>query len=153
MNQKKVLFLCSVGALFEYYDFAIFAILMPIFQSQFFSGGDPTLDTIKTFGIFASGYMSRLIGGIWYSHQSDKYGRKKPFLQTLLLMAFPTIAIGCLPVYAQIGIMAPILLLFLRVLQGLAIGGESPSAITIVFESAPSSQRSSYLGFILASIV
>ncbi len=127
MTHKKILLLCSLGALFEYYDFAIFTLLMPVFKELFFSGGNPALDSIKTFAIFASGYIARLVGGIWYSHQSDKHGRKKPFLKTLLLMAIPTIAIGFLPVYSQIGLMAPLLLLIFRVFQGLAMGGESPS--------------------------
>ncbi len=153
MNHKKILLLCSLGALFEYYDFAIFALLMPIFKVQFFSGGNPTFDTIKAFAIFTSGYIARLLGGIWYSHQSDKYGRKKPFLKTLLLMAIPTIAIGFLPVYSQIGWIAPVLLLLFRISQGLAMGGESPSALTIIFESSPNHFKTTATGFLLGSIV
>ncbi len=153
MNHKKILFLCSLGAMFEYYDFAIFALLMPLFKVQFFSGGDPAFDGIKTFAIFASGYVARLLGGIWYSHQSDKYGRKKPFLKMLLLMALPTLAIGLLPVYSQIGILAPFLLFIFRICQGLAMGGEAPSTLTIVFESSLNKYKTISIGIIMGSFV
>jgi MHS family proline/betaine transporter-like MFS transporter len=132
----------------EFYDLIIYIFLSPIIEKVFFSDSSAQVATLKTLAIFSIGYLLRPLGGILFSHFGDRYGRKTVFLLTILFMALPSFAIGLLPTPAEIGIAAPILLLLFRMMQGLALGGEIPAAITFVAEHAPTGRR----GFALATL-
>ncbi|MGH8080122.1 MAG: MFS transporter [Lysobacter sp.] len=137
-NDIRTLLLSALGGALEFYDFVIFVFLTETLRHLFFPPEMPTwLATLQIYGIFAAGYLVRPIGGIIMAHFGDRSGRKRMFTLSVFLMAVPTLAIGLLPVYAQIGIAAPLLLLTLRIVQGIAIGGEVPGAWTFVAEHAP----------------
>ena len=138
--QLKLLILSSLGGVLEYFDFIIFIFLVPYIEKLFFVSSASYVAHIKSLAIFAVGYLIRPFGGILFSHFGDKYGRKVVFLLTILFMALPSLAIGLLPTAQQIGVMAPILLLIFRIMQGLALGGEIPAAITFVSEHVPQRQ-------------
>ncbi|MCS3433013.1 MFS transporter [Klebsiella sp. BIGb0407] len=134
----KTLSLAALGGALEFYDFIIFVFFTTVLGALFFPPDIPEwLRQLQTFGIFAAGYLARPLGGIIMAHFGDLLGRKKMFTLSILLMALPTLAIGLLPTYETIGIMAPILLLLMRVLQGAAIGGEVPGAWVFVAEHVP----------------
>ena len=134
----KTLSLASLGGALEFYDFIIFVFFTRVLGELFFPPDIPEwLRQLQTFGIFAAGYLVRPLGGIIMAHFGDLLGRKKMFTLSILLMALPTLAIGILPTYETLGILAPILLLLMRVLQGAAIGGEVPGAWVFVAEHVP----------------
>ena len=133
-DQRKVLFLSSLGGALEYYDFIIYIFFTHIIEKNFFSQPGSSFATLKTLAVFSIGYLLRPIGGVIFSHFGDRYGRKVVFILTVVCMAVPSMAIGLLPTTAQIGGWAPLLLLLFRMLQGLALGGEIPAAITFVAE-------------------
>jgi MFS family permease len=134
----KTLTLAALGGALEFYDFIIFVFFAAVIGDLFFPTDMPEwLRQVQTFGIFAAGYLARPLGGIIMAHFGDLVGRKKMFTLSILLMALPTLAIGMLPTYAAIGMAAPLLLLFMRVLQGAAIGGEVPGAWVFVAEHVP----------------
>jgi len=134
----KTLSLSAFGGALEFYDFIIFVFFSKVIGSLFFPADMPIwLSQLQTFGIFAAGYLARPFGGIVMAHFGDLFGRKKMFTLSILLMAIPTLLIGCLPTYGVVGYFAPILLLILRVCQGLAVGGEIPGAWTFVAEHVP----------------
>jgi MFS family permease len=133
----RTLGLASIGGALEFYDFIIFVFFITVIEKLFFAAGQPDwIRQVQTFGIFAAGYLARPLGGLVMAHFGDKYGRKRIFMLSVLLMAFPTLLIGCLPTYQSIGAAAPLLLLLMRVLQGAAIGGEAPGAWVFVAEHA-----------------
>lgn len=134
----KTLSLAALGGALEFYDFIIFVFFTTVLGALFFPPDIPEwLRQLQTFGIFAAGYLVRPLGGIVMAHFGDLFGRKKMFTLSILLMALPTLAIGLLPTYETIGIMAPVLLLLMRILQGAAIGGEVPGAWVFVAEHVP----------------
>lgn len=134
----KTLSLSAFGGALEFYDFIIFVFFSKVIGILFFPADMPVwLSQLQTFGIFAAGYLARPFGGIVMAHFGDLFGRKRMFTLSILLMAVPTLLIGCLPTYAVVGYLAPILLLILRVCQGLAVGGEIPGAWTFVAEHVP----------------
>lgn len=134
----KTLSLAALGGALEFYDFIIFVFFAAIIGELFFPPDIPDwLRQVQTFGIFAAGYLARPLGGIIMAHFGDKVGRKKMFTLSILLMALPTLAIGLLPTYATMGLLAPVLLLLMRILQGAAIGGEVPGAWVFVAEHVP----------------
>ena len=141
-EQKRMLMLSSLGGVLEFYDFIIYIFLAPFIEKVFFSGNTAYIASLKTFAIFAVGYLVRPIGGIVFSHFGDRYGRKVIFLLTVLFMALPSFAISLLPTPAQIGFYAPVLLLVFRIMQGFALGGEIPAAITFVAEHVSPERRS-----------
>ena len=133
----RTLGLASIGGALEFYDFIIFVFFTAVIGKLFFAAGQPDwIRQAQTFGIFAAGYLARPLGGLIMAHFGDKYGRKRIFMLSVLLMAIPTLLIGCLPTYRSIGAAAPLLLLLMRVLQGAAIGGEAPGAWVFVAEHA-----------------
>lgn len=133
----RTLLLASLGSALEFYDFIIFVFFASVVGRVFFSAGLPDwVRQLQTFGIFAAGYFARPLGGIVMAHFGDTRGRKRMFMLSVLLMAVPTLLIGLLPTYQSIGITAPLLLLAMRVLQGIAIGGEAPGAWVFVAEHA-----------------
>lgn len=134
----KTLALAALGGALEFYDFIIFVFFAAVVGDLFFPSDIPEwLRQVQTFGIFAAGYLARPLGGIVMAHFGDLVGRKKMFTLSILLMAVPTLLIGLLPTYASIGIVAPLLLLLMRILQGAAIGGEVPGAWVFVAEHVP----------------
>lgn len=137
-SDYKTLSLSALGGALEFYDFIIFVFFAAVVGKLFFPADMPEwLRLMQTFGIFAAGYLARPLGGIVMAHFGDLLGRKKMFTLSIFMMAVPTLIMGLLPTYAQIGIFAPILLLLMRVIQGAAIGGEVPGAWVFVSEHVP----------------
>lgn len=136
-TEIRTLSLASLGGALEFYDFVIFVFFTTVIGKLFFAAGLPDwVRQTQTFGIFAAGYLARPLGGIVMAHFGDIRGRKRMFTLSVLLMAIPTLLIGFLPTYQSIGIAAPLLLLALRVMQGIAIGGEAPGGWVFVAEHA-----------------
>ncbi|MDR3446788.1 MULTISPECIES: MFS transporter [unclassified Dyella] len=134
----QTLFLASLGGALEFYDFVVFVFFaLPLSHLFFPPNTAPWLAQLQVYGIFAAGYLARPLGGIVMAHFGDRQGRKRMFTLSVFLMALPTLAIGLLPVYASVGLLAPLLLLIMRVVQGVAIGGEVPGAWVFVAEHAP----------------
>ncbi|MDW2981638.1 MAG: MFS transporter [Rhodanobacter sp.] len=145
----KTLLLSALGGALEFYDFVVFVFFaIPLSHLFFPPDTAPWLAQLQVFGIFAAGYLARPLGGIVMAHYGDTLGRKRMFTLSVFLMAVPTLAIGLLPVYAQIGLLAPLLLLLLRVVQGIAVGGEVPGAWVFVAEHVPPKR----IGFACASL-
>lgn len=144
----KVIAASSAGTLIEWYDFYIFGSLATIISAHFFPAGHPTAAFLSTLAIFATGFIVRPFGAIVFGRIGDLVGRKYTFLLTLLLMGGSTFAIGLLPNYASWGILAPACLVALRLVQGLALGGEYGGAATYVAEHAPTNRRGFYTSFI-----
>ncbi|KNC14854.1 MFS transporter [Pseudomonas sp. RIT-PI-a] len=137
-SDYKTLSLSALGGALEFYDFIIFVFFAAVVGKLFFPADMPEwLRLMQTFGIFAAGYLARPLGGIIMAHFGDLLGRKKMFTLSIFMMAVPTLIMGLLPTYAQIGIFAPILLLLMRVIQGAAIGGGVPGAWGFVSEHVP----------------
>jgi MFS family permease len=121
--------LATLGGVLEFYDFIIFVFFANTIGDLFFPPGIPDwVRQFQTFGIFAAGYLARPLGGVVMAHAGDLHGRKKMFTLSVFLMALPTLGIGLLPTYANLGVWASVLLLLLRILQGAAVGGEVPGA-------------------------
>ncbi len=137
-RDARTLSLAALGGALEFYDFVVFVFFaIPLSHLFFPPETTPWLAQLKVFGIFAAGYLARPLGGIVMAHYGDTLGRKKMFTLSVFLMAVPTLGIGLLPVHAQIGMLAPLLLLLLRVVQGIAVGGEVPGAWVFVAEHVP----------------
>ena len=147
-EEKKVIFASSLGTVFEWYDFYLYGSLAAIIAKQFFSGLDPQAAFIFALLAFAAGFIVRPFGALVFGRLGDMIGRKYTFLITILLMGASTFLVGILPSYAQIGIAAPIILVTLRILQGLALGGEYGGAATYVAEHAPHGKRGLFTAFI-----
>jgi len=144
----SVIMASSVGTLIEWYDFYIFGSLATILSQQFFPQTNPTAAFLSTLATFAAGFVVRPFGAIVFGRLGDLVGRKYTFLVTLILMGGSTFAIGLVPSYESIGIFAPLIVLILRLLQGLALGGEYGGAATYVAEHAPAAHRGYYTSFI-----
>ncbi len=144
----KIIGAASAGTLIEWYDFYLFGSLAPVISTHFFPPGHPTAAFLKTLAIFATGFIVRPFGALVFGRLGDVVGRKHTFLLTLLLMGGSTFAIGLLPGYEIIGVMAPVLLVLLRLLQGLSVGGEYGGAATYVAEHSPDARRGFYTGWI-----
>ena len=152
ISAKKATWLSSLGAGLEYYDFIVYGMMVSYLNALFFAGGDSWMNTIKAFGVFAIGYVIRPLGGIFFGMIGDTLGRKDTFVAVMLLMAITTLAIGCLPTYATIGVTAVILLIILRLLQGLSFGAELPGAITVVNEYSQASKKSTFSSLVVSSV-
>jgi MFS family permease len=144
----QVIMASSVGTVIEWYDFYIFGSLSAIISMSFFPKEDPTAAFISTLAAFGAGFVARPFGGIIFGRLGDLIGRKYTFLLTLLLMGGSTFAIAFIPSYEKIGLVAPALLLLLRIIQGLALGGEYGGAATYVAEYAPDAERGKYTSYI-----
>ncbi|WP_394789439.1 MFS transporter [Rhodoferax sp.] len=147
-EEKKVIFASSLGTVFEWYDFYLYGSLAAVIAKQFFGGLDPTSGYIFALLAFAAGFLVRPFGAIVFGRLGDMIGRKYTFLVTILIMGLSTFVVGLLPSYASIGIAAPIILVALRMLQGLALGGEYGGAATYVAEHAPHGKRGAYTAWI-----
>jgi len=161
-EEKRVIFASSLGTVFEWYDFYLYATLAPFFAALFFPKGNDTAALLSAFATYAAGFLVRPFGALVFGRLGDMVGRKYTFLVTILVMGFATAAVGFLPTYQSIGWLAPILLVSLRLLQGLALGGEYGGAATYVAEHAPDGKRgydtsfiqtTATLGFFLALAV
>jgi MFS family permease len=151
--QFKTLSLAALGGALEFYDFVIFVFFANTMGALFFPPGMPEwLRLVQTFGIFAAGYLARPLGGIVMAHFGDLRGRKRMFMLSILLMAVPTLLMGLLPTYAQVGVLAPLLLLLLRIMQGAAIGGEAPGAWVFVTEHVSPRHRNLACGALSAGL-
>ncbi len=146
-EERKVIFASSLGTVFEWYDFYLYGSLAPIIAKQFFIG-DPTTTFIFALLAFAAGFIVRPFGALVFGRLGDMIGRKYTFLVTILIMGASTFIVGLLPSHAAIGIAAPIILVSLRILQGLALGGEYGGAATYVAEHAPEGKRGFFTSWI-----
>jgi MFS family permease len=143
-SDHRTLVLAALGGSLEYYDFVIYVFSAAVIGQLFFPQSIPDwLRQVQIFGIFAAGYIARPLGGVIMAHFGDRVGRKRMFTLSVLLMSLPTLIMGLLPTYETAGVMAPVLLLMCRLLQGAAVGGEVPGAWTFVSEHVP--QR--YVGY------
>ncbi|MDQ0316549.1 MFS transporter [Amorphus orientalis] len=131
----------AIGNTLEWYDYAIYGYFATIIAKQFFPSGDPTAALIATFGVFAAGFLMRPFGGLVIGHIADKLGRKLALTLSVAMMAIPTTLIAFLPTYEQIGLAAPLLLTFLRLVQGLSVGGEYTGSVTYLVENGPQDRR------------
>jgi MFS family permease len=147
-EEKKVIFASSLGTVFEWYDFYLYGSLAVIIGKQFFAALDPTAQFIAALLAFAAGFIVRPFGALVFGRMGDMIGRKYTFLVTILIMGLATFIVGLLPSYASIGVAAPIILVGLRILQGLALGGEYGGAATYVAEHAPNGRRGAYTAWI-----
>ena len=147
-EERKVIFAYSLGTVFEWYDIYLYGSLSAIIAAQFFSGVNPTAAFIFALMAFAAGFAVRPFGAIFFGRLGDLVGRKYTFLITILIMGLSTFIVGILPNYATIGIAAPVILICLRLLQGLALGGEYGGAATYVAEHAPHGRRGAYTSWI-----
>ncbi|MFF5989971.1 MFS transporter [Prauserella flavalba] len=139
---KQVTTASVIGAVIEWYDFFLYATMAAlVFNSEFFPSFDALTGTLVAFGTFAAGFVTRPIGGVIFGHYGDRLGRKKMLVITMMIMGGSTFAMGLLPTYETIGIWAPILLLVLRMLQGIGLGGEWGGAAILTFEHAPKHRR------------
>ncbi|MDR2240747.1 MAG: MHS family MFS transporter [Zoogloeaceae bacterium] len=147
-EERKVIFASSLGTVFEWYDFYLYGSLAAIISKQFFAGVNETAAFIFALLAFAAGFAIRPFGAIFFGRLGDMIGRKYTFLVTILIMGLSTFIVGCLPNYASIGVAAPIILICLRLLQGLALGGEYGGAATYVCEHAPAGKRGFFTSWI-----
>jgi hypothetical protein len=161
-EERRVIFASSLGTVFEWYDFYLYATLAPFFAALFFPSGNATAALLSAFATYAAGFLVRPFGAIVFGRIGDLVGRKYTFLITIVCMGGATFAVGLLPTYASIGFMAPVLLVTLRLIQGLALGGEYGGAATYVAEHAPANgrgyatswiQTTATLGFFLSLLV
>jgi MFS family permease len=152
-SEARILWLASLGSALEFYDFVVFVFFTSVIGKLFFAESLPDwARQTQTFGLFAAGYLARPLGGIVMAHFGDTRGRKRMFTLSVLLMATPTLLIGLLPTYQAIGVAAPLLLLVLRVLQGIAIGGEVPGASVFVAEHAQRGKVGLAVGLLIGGL-
>jgi len=147
-EERRVIFASSLGTVFEWYDFYLYGSLSAVIAAQFFSGVNPTAAFIFALLAFAAGFAVRPFGALVFGRLGDMIGRKYTFLVTILIMGASTFIVGILPNYAAIGMVAPVILIVLRLLQGLALGGEYGGAATYVAEHAPDHRRGAYTAWI-----
>ena len=161
-EERRVIFASSLGTVFEWYDFYLYATLAPFFAALFFPRGNDTAALLSAFATYAAGFLVRPFGALVFGRIGDLVGRKYTFLVTIVIMGFSTFAVGLLPTFATVGWAAPVLLVGLRLLQGLALGGEYGGAATYVAEHAAQNRRgydtawiqtTATLGFFLALLV
>jgi MFS transporter, MHS family, shikimate and dehydroshikimate transport protein len=142
---RRVVVSAIVGATIEWYDFFLYGVVAGIvFNKLYFPGSDPVVATLLAYTTFAVGFVTRPLGGVIFGHFGDRIGRKNMLIMTLMIMGVATFLIGLVPTYAQIGVAAPILLLLLRVLQGIGLGGEWGGAVLMTYEYAPKGRRGFY---------
>src|ERR1044072_5106358 len=161
-EERRVIVASSVGRVFEWYDFYLYAILAPFFAGLFFPPGNQTAALLGAFGAYAAGFLIRPFGALIFGRIGDLVGRKYTFLVTIVVMGISTVLVGFMPTYASMGFAAPLILVTLRLAQGLALGGEYGGAATYVAEHAPDHKRgyatswiqtTATLGMLMALIV
>lgn len=161
-KQKNVLLAGTFGNALEWYDFTIYAFLVPIFAPIFFPSQDPLISLLSTFGVFAVGFLVRPVGAVLFGYISDHKGRKQTLILSMLLMSGPTFCMALLPTYQHVGALAPLLLTLLRIAQGLAVSGELTTATVFLVEHADADRRGiagslamsgALIGIVLSSLV
>lgn len=150
---KKAILSCMIGNALEWYDFALYGYFATTIGQLFFPKFSPIASLMATFGVFAAGFIMRPLGGIIFGHIGDKIGRKSALLWSIYLMAIPTTLIGLLPTYEQIGWLAPLLLTFIRLAQGLSMGGEFTGSMVFVVENAQQGNRGLYGSWVVFSLL
>ena len=140
-NESRHALAGTIGNVLEWYDFAVYGFLAPVMSPLFFPEDDVISGLINTYGIFAAGYLMRPLGGVIFGHIGDRVGRKTALQLSIAMMAIPTVLVGLLPVYSQIGASAAILLILLRLLQGISVGGELIGSMSYLVETAPPHRR------------
>jgi MHS family proline/betaine transporter-like MFS transporter len=150
--RSQIITASSIGTMLEWYDFSLFAFLTPLLATKFFPMENELGSLMLTYAVFAIGFLVRPIGAAIFGHFGDKFGRKKTLVFSILLMSIPTFVMGLLPTYQQIGMFAPILLIFLRICQGLSAGGESTGALLFVMESNAYRYRG-FIGALLWAVI
>lgn len=150
-TRRRGLIGSAIGTVTEYYDLAIYGLLAPTLASLFFPGSDPAAGILSTFLIFAVGFLFRPLGGLIFGYIGDRVGRTRAMSSAILLMAAATTAIGILPTYASVGLLAPALLLVCRCIQSISNGGEFAGATSFLAESAPQNKRATYVSTITVS--
>lgn len=151
-TSARAILISSIGGGLELYDFTIYVFFAPIIAKLFFPLEQNLLSLINTFAVFAIGYLARPIGAFFFGHYGDRLGRKKGMLLAITLMVIATGGIGCLPGYASIGVAAPLILILLRFVQGIAISGDLPGALTFVSEYTSSNNRGLYCGLLFCAV-
>lgn len=150
-NYRKLLISGAIGNVLEWFDFAVYGFFAPVFAKLFFPSEDATLSLIAAYGAFAAGYLMRPLGGALFGHVGDRFGRKATLILSILLMALCSLTISLLPTYEQIGATAGILMIVLRMLQGIAVGGEYTGSIVFLAEGAPNNQRGFFASWALTA--
>ncbi|MGD2033338.1 MAG: MFS transporter [Gammaproteobacteria bacterium] len=140
-NTRRIVFSGLIGNTMEWYDFSVYGYFAAIIAPQFFPSSSPAVSLIAAFGAFAAGFLVRPLGGLVFGRIGDLVGRRRALFLSVLAMAVPTVLIGCLPTYEHIGILAPILIVALRIVQGLSVGGEYTSSLIFLAEHAPPQRR------------
>ncbi|MBL4768147.1 MAG: MFS transporter [Rhodobacteraceae bacterium] len=140
-KKRKAIAAGLVGNILEWYDFAVYGFFAPILATLFFPSDDPVTSLIAAYGAFAAGFLMRPVGAVIFGHIGDRLGRKRALTLSIVLMAIPSLCIGLLPTYEQIGVTAGVLLVVLRMLQGVAVGGEFTGSIVYLTENAPPGRR------------
>ena len=142
---RKVVISAVIGATIEWYDFFLYGVVAGlVFNKLYFPSSDPVISTLLAYTTFAVGFVTRPLGGVIFGHFGDKLGRKSMLVMTLMIMGVATFLIGLIPTYDQIGIWAPLLLLLMRILQGIGLGGEWGGAVLMAYEYAPKEKRGFY---------
>ena len=146
-NRLQTIVSCSVGNILEWYDFGLFTIFSSLFSRIFFPANNAQTAMIETVGIFAIGFLARPIGALIFGYMGDRYGRASTLRLSILTITIPTLLIGIMPTYQQIGVAAPILLMLIRIMQGISIGGEYSGNLIYLAETAPDRYRATFTTF------
>lgn len=161
-KQKSIVIAGIFGNALEWYDFTVYAFFVPVLAKLFFPAENSFISLLQTFGVFAIGFLIRPVGAVLFGYLGDHIGRRKALILSIMLMSVPTFLLGLLPVYQQVGVLAPILLTALRLLQGLAVSGELTTATSFLVEHAPPHRRgfagslamcSAFIGIALSSAI
>ncbi|WIX77706.1 MFS transporter [Amycolatopsis carbonis] len=150
-RRRRIIIAASAGNFAEWYDWGVYGVVATIIAAKFFPGNDPAVALLNTYAVFALGYIARPIGGIFFGWIGDKYGRRRALSISILFTCFGTALMGVLPTYAQIGLLAPVLLLVCRLAQSMGAGGEYASAISFVFEHSPAAKRARNVSTLIAT--
>ncbi|MEV6898476.1 MFS transporter [Amycolatopsis sp. NPDC051372] len=150
-RRRRIIIAASAGNFAEWYDWGVYGVVATIIAAKFFPGNDPAVALLNTYAVFALGYIARPIGGIFFGWIGDKYGRRRALSISILFTCFGTALMGVLPTYAQIGLLAPVLLLVCRLAQSMGAGGEYASAISFVFEHSPAARRARNVSTLIAT--
>ncbi len=140
-SRQKIILAGLVGNVMEWYDFAVYGYFATVIGRLFFPSEDPAVSLIAAFGAFAAGFLVRPLGGLVFGRIGDLVGRRRAMTLSMMAMALPTVLMACLPTYETIGIAAPILIVLLRIVQGLSVGGEYTGSIIFLVEQAPKDSR------------
>jgi MHS family proline/betaine transporter-like MFS transporter len=146
-------FAANIGNILEWYDFAVFGYLAEVFGKLFFVASNPTVGLLESFAVFGGAFFMRPVGGVILGSIGDRFGRKRALEISIMLMACCTFALGCLPTYHTIGVLAPVLMVLLRLLQGVSVGGQLVGSFVFTIESAPPGSRVLYGGLCMGTAV